>query len=98
MPVILPSTKIRSHALGLCFSLKAEYLLGLRSPTTGSIFNETSGMLSWIAAGRYGGYLPVSSMPHPNETDPTGEEAYTALVATVSMTRPRKRYLLLMLR
>ncbi|CAM9728040.1 unnamed protein product, partial [Sphacelaria rigidula] len=70
-------------ATGNITEAEAEYLLGLRSPTTGSIFNETSGMLSWIAAGRYGGYLPVSSMPHPNETDPTGEEAYTALVATV---------------
>lgn len=63
--------------------LKAEYLLGLRSPTNGSVFDETSGMLKWIAAGRYGGYLTAPSMPHPSETDLTGEEAFAALVATV---------------
>lgn len=60
-----------------------EYLVGLRSPTNSSIFDEGSGILKWIAAGRYKGYLTVPSMPHPSETDLTGEEAFTALVATV---------------
>lgn len=64
--------------------IKAEYLLGLRAQTDGSIFDSTRGMLTWIAAGRYGGYLSAPSLPHPSEVDLTGEIAFNSLVATVS--------------
>lgn len=62
---------------------QAEYLLGLRSPTTGSIFDDTGGTLVWIAAGRYGGHLSAPTMPHPDDADLTGESAFTELVAMV---------------
>lgn len=67
----------------LILHLKAEYLLGLRSQTDGSIFDSTGGTLTWIAAGRYGGYLNAPSLPHPSEVDVTGETAFNGLVATV---------------
>lgn len=57
--------------------------MGLRSPTTGSIFDDTGGTLAWIAAGRYGGHLSAPTMPHPDDADLTGESAFTELVATV---------------
>ncbi|CAN0573605.1 unnamed protein product, partial [Ectocarpus sp. 12 AP-2014] len=62
---------------------EAEHLLGLRSPTDGSIFDSSGGMLKWIAAGRYEGYLSAPSLPHPSEVDLTGESAFDDLVATV---------------
>ncbi|CAM9155381.1 unnamed protein product [Ectocarpus sp. 13 AM-2016] len=62
---------------------EAEHLLGLRSPTNGSIFDSSGGTLKWIAAGRYEGYLSAPSLPHPSEVDLTGESAFNDLVATV---------------
>ncbi|CBJ26590.1 hypothetical protein Esi_0035_0090 [Ectocarpus siliculosus] len=62
---------------------EAEHLLGLRSQTDGSIFDSSGGMLKWIAAGRYEGYLSAPSLPHPSEVDLTGESAFDDLVATV---------------
>lgn len=58
--------------------------MGLGSSREGSIFEQHNGMLTWIAAARYDGYLLAPSMPHPEDTDITGQEAYTTLVATVS--------------
>lgn len=62
---------------------KAEFLVGRRSPTVGSIFDRTGGILLWIAAGRYSGYLASPSMPHPDEGDITGQEAFEELVLIV---------------
>lgn len=73
------SNVVNTSILGL----KAEYLLGLRSQKDGSIFDSTGGTLTWIAAGRYEGYLSAPSLPHPSEVDVTGESAFNGLVATV---------------
>lgn len=79
-------TSIRSNTLGtLTPNLQAEHLLGLRSQTDGSIFDSSGGMLKWIEAGRYEGYLSAPSLPHPSEVDLTGESAFDDLVATVRM-------------
>lgn len=72
-----------NHSVSLTLGSQAEFLLGLRSPTNGSIFDDTGGTFVWIAAGRYGGYLSAPSMPHPDDDDLTGESAFAELVATV---------------
>lgn len=75
------------HVGTLIPNLQAEYLLGLRSPTDGSIFDSSGGMLKWITAGRYEGYLSAPSLPHPSEVDLTGESAFDDLVATVRIVK-----------
>lgn len=64
-------------------------MLGLRSQKNGSIFDGTGGTLTWIAAGRYGGYLSAPSMPHPSDNDLTGESSFNQLVATVGGRKGR---------
>lgn len=63
--------------------IKAEFLVGLRSSTSGAIFDGGRGTLAWIAAGRYHGYIAAPSMPHSGDTDITGEVAFNERVATV---------------
>lgn len=57
--------------------------MGLRSSTSGSIFDGCRGTLAWIAAGRYHGYITAPSMPHPGDTDVNGEVAFNERVTTV---------------
>ncbi|CAM9656283.1 unnamed protein product [Ascophyllum nodosum] len=73
---------------GTISETEAEFLVGHRSSTNGSIFDGGRGTLAWIAAGRYGGYLAAPSMPHPEDTDATGEIAFNERVTTVCTWEP----------